>query len=451
MSLTRNTLFALLMSLESDLRRIALRGVKGAEAMSRDESDHAAGRWRADRARGQLKPSPDELFDYLDLTELLDVLDRNAVDLSGALGTDLKQYRALVRPLRTLAPIRNRVCHARPLEPEDFTTAWSTLEAFTSSVPATIEMTELVRTRERLAASPSYPLTLVIPGYWRRDTNEISNNLPVPEYDDTGFIGRKAERESVLRLLLGAHRVVTVTGEGGVGKTSLALQTLYDAAVHPDRPFDHLVWVTLKTETLTTAGARQIADALTTPASLLEQVASTGGDVPAFDDLRGLIGYVIDLLSDIRVLLAIDNLETIDRDALRPLFLDLPATAKVLITSRYGIGEFETRYALSEMDRVDAVRLLRSVAHLLNAEGLWKRDDSQLAEICARLFFNPLAIRWFVQSFSEGRSVSDLLERRRSLAEVLNFCFHTLYESLSDEHRSYLRMMVAVGKPLSDS
>ncbi len=100
------------------------------------------------------------------------------------------------------------------------------------------------------------------------------NNLPVPEYDDTGFIGRASERQSVMRLLYGAHHVVTITGEGGVGKTSLALQTLYDIAADDKRPFDHIVWVTLKTETLTSAGVRQIADALTTPAKLLEHVAA---------------------------------------------------------------------------------------------------------------------------------------------------------------------------------
>jgi LuxR family glucitol operon transcriptional activator len=293
-------------------------------------------------------------------------------------------------------------------------------------------------------------LTLVIPEYWRRDLEEIPNNLPVPEFDDTGFIGRRAEREAVLRLLHGAHRVVTVTGEGGVGKTSLALQVLYDVASDHNRPFDQIVWVTLKTEQLTTAGAREIADALATPEGLLRAVAETGGPTPVLSQLTDWIAYVVELLGHFRVLLAIDNLETINRDDIRPLFLDLPATSKIILTSRFGLGEFETRYPLAEMNRIDAVRLLRSMARLLNTEGLSGRPDSQLAEVCERLFYNPLAIRWFVQSYSEGRSVSDLLERRRSLADVLKFCFHTLYESLSDEHRAYLRILVAVGKPLSE-
>ena len=450
MSLTRNTLFALLMGLESDIRRLTLRWVDAAVALSADESEKATLRWKLDAPRGQLQAAPEELIDYVDLTELLDIVDRNKRAVAEGLAVADNDLVGWMRPLRGLVPIRNRVCHARPLEPDDFTVGWSLIDEFASTGPSQAMLSELGEARAHLATSPTWPLTLVIPGFWKRDLDEIPNNLPVPEYDDTGFIGRKPDRESILKLLRGSHRVVTITGEGGVGKTSLALQTLYDVTAAPERSFDHIVWVTLKTETLTTAGARQIADALTTPSSLLERVAAVAGDVPAFDDLNGLIGYVVELISDVRVLLAIDNLETIDRDALRPLFLDLPATSKVLITSRFGIGEFETRYPLAPMDRKDAIRLVRSLARLLNAEGLLKRDDSILAELCERLFYNPLAIRWFVQSYTEGRAVADLLERRRDLAEVLNFCFHTLYESLSEEHRNYLRLLVAIGKPLSE-
>jgi hypothetical protein len=136
MSLTRNTLFALLMSLESDLRRVALRNIDAPTALTNEESVRAAARWRADRARGQLQPTPEELFDYLDLTELLDVLDRHRVVMSAAIGLNRDRYRNLVAPLRDLAPIRNRVCHARPLEPEDFASGWSVIESFSAAAPA---------------------------------------------------------------------------------------------------------------------------------------------------------------------------------------------------------------------------------------------------------------------------------------------------------------------------
>jgi len=54
-----------------------------------------------------------------------------------------------------------------------------------------------------------------------RALNVFPNNLPIQL---TSFIGREKEIEEVVRLL-GKHRLVTLTGPGGVGKTRLAIQS----------------------------------------------------------------------------------------------------------------------------------------------------------------------------------------------------------------------------------
>jgi predicted ATPase/DNA-binding CsgD family transcriptional regulator len=59
-------------------------------------------------------------------------------------------------------------------------------------------------------------------------------NLPIPL---SSFIGRKHEIEKVKQLVL-AHRLVTLTGAGGSGKTRLALQT----AQVLEENFEHGVW-----------------------------------------------------------------------------------------------------------------------------------------------------------------------------------------------------------------
>ena len=66
---------------------------------------------------------------------------------------------------------------------------------------------------------PGLRLIAVHLGEHRRDRHECGN-LP---QDATPFIGRSREVTDVRRLV-GAHRVVTLTGPGGVGKTRLAVE-----------------------------------------------------------------------------------------------------------------------------------------------------------------------------------------------------------------------------------
>ena len=52
------------------------------------------------------------------------------------------------------------------------------------------------------------------------ETVTVATNLPLPS---SPFVGRADEVEAI-EALLGAHRLVTLTGVGGVGKTRLALE-----------------------------------------------------------------------------------------------------------------------------------------------------------------------------------------------------------------------------------
>ncbi|MFL7812909.1 MAG: LuxR C-terminal-related transcriptional regulator, partial [Anaerolineales bacterium] len=66
-----------------------------------------------------------------------------------------------------------------------------------------------------------------------KPSSRIPNNLPAPV---SSFVGREKEIEEI-KTLLESHRLVTLTGPGGVGKTRLALETaqsLMDTGRFPD-------------------------------------------------------------------------------------------------------------------------------------------------------------------------------------------------------------------------
>jgi hypothetical protein len=58
----------------------------------------------------------------------------------------------------------------------------------------------------------------------RKGGQRIQHKLPTPDFEDTGFVGRDQDRKNLGQLLTSAYPVINVTGEGGLGKTSLALR-----------------------------------------------------------------------------------------------------------------------------------------------------------------------------------------------------------------------------------
>jgi predicted ATPase len=186
------------------------------------------------------------------------------------------------------------------------------------------------------------------------------SNLPVQQ---TALVGRERERGEVGGLLR-EHRLVTLIGPGGTGKTRLALQVAADAT---DEFEDGVFWVPLST----------IRDP--------ELVGPTVARVVGAKD--GLASH----LANRNVLLLLDNFEQVV-DAAPGLAELLGSTArlKLIVTSREPLhlsGEWE--YAVPSLPRNEAIALFseRARAQLADFE-----PDDAVAEICRRLDGLPLAL-----------------------------------------------------------
>ena len=210
----------------------------------------------------------------------------------------------------------------------------------------------------------------------------------------TSFIGRGAEVAAVAALLEAGHRLVTVTGPGGVGKTRLALAVaaaLADSPVFPDGD----VFVTLAS----------VADA----ALVLPTIARALGVVAEAVEERAAVARLAAALRDRRLLLTVDNLEHVvdAAPALAALLEACPGIA-VLATSRRPLrlmGEHEFPLAplaaprpgsnrpLAEVAATPAVALFVTRAGAASASfALTEANAAAVAEICARLDGLPLAI-----------------------------------------------------------
>jgi class 3 adenylate cyclase len=198
----------------------------------------------------------------------------------------------------------------------------------------------------------------------------------------TSFIGRESEVEE-LKGALHEHRLVTLTGVGGVGKTRLASEV---AARLADE-FPDGVWFF---ELAAVADPAAVPDAVAAVLGITQQPGKSVADSVA----AALEGRVR--------LLVIDNCEHV-RDAAADLIeaiLAQSATVTILATSREGLGVADEQlWAVPPLD-VDAgaesaavilfIERARSVAQRFSLSG--PDEAAAVVDICGQLDGIPLAI-----------------------------------------------------------
>jgi Flp pilus assembly protein TadD/cold shock CspA family protein len=377
-------------------------------------------------------PSLALLLHFTDFGDLVPLINRNKQYLPPQLVSYIRDVSA---KLEQMIPIRNRVAHSRPLATSDLPVAVDlTTQLASASMPIWKQLREV---KQQLTSNPNFVLGVKIP-VATVDSTRIRHNLPTPDFDETGFIGRERETDLVVKSCLGPYPVTSLIGEGGAGKTAVALNVAYKLLDHADTPFDAIIWVSCKTQLLTVSEIRRIEGAITTSFQMLGAVAAVaeelGGPVAA-DPISELLEY----LETFRILLILDNLETVIDDAVRQLLDRLPNGSKVLLTSRIGLGAYDRPIRLPPMSNHDAVALMRTLAMVRQVPMITRVGNKSVERYCERLKFNPGFIKWFVTGVQTGSRPEDLLAKPELFLE---YCMSNVYEYLNSDARSILNVLV---------
>ncbi len=260
--------------------------------------------------------------------------------------------------------------------------------------------------------------------------------LPDPR---TEFIGRGAEREAV-RSALAQHRLVTLLGPGGVGKTRLA--GVVGDAVAGAFP-----------------GGAVFVDLVPIREDFVVQAVASALGVTE-RARQSLLPAIVDRLSQGRTLLVLDNCEHLLDPAAEFVEQILSACpdSTVLATSRERLAvPGEQVFPVAPLPpTTDAVALFHDRARAADPD--FQADPAVIAELCTRLDGMPLAIELAAaRSASLGvtgllAAVTDMLRllaggrrtagRHRSLRAVIDWS----HDLLDDEERAlFRRLSVFVG------
>lgn len=302
------------------------------------------------------------------------------------------------------------------------------------------------------------------PGYaGRLDQLPPSETAPEPEltfgshcgynlpHEPEGYVLRK-KLEAKLRKLLSdpVHRVISLRGPGGSGKTSLALHTVHELAAESGQ-FDAIIWFSARDVDLLEGGPaprrRDVTDLdglVTTFATLL------GGDDSRGDRALDFFRVSVDgsRQGAVSYLLIVDNFETFDSPDVVHQFLDnnVVLPSKVLITSRHQTFQGDFPVDVEGMEEAEAQALLTQEARRHYCEP--KLTPEVRRQIIKATGASPYAMKLAIANFAAGGAARNFLEAISAREDVLAALFDRSYECLSDDGKFLYLLLGAIDRPV---
>lgn len=371
----------------------------------------------------------------LDIQSYIEICNKNIVNLK----ITAEQKRFINTELAKLIPIRNAIMHPRPLGFFDY----SMVKEVFQNIENSLECFTWTSVKKAKNTIENHPEDLKLPPIYLKKNEKIIENLPsVLDYEETSFVGRNKEIAEIRAMLKRKNvNILSIIGDGGIGKTAITLKLLYDMLDDPECEFEMIVWTSLKTNELSDNTFKEIRDSIKTTSEMYEKLSLFVAE-NSISDTRS---FIIELAQTFNTLFVLDNLETINTADIRDFIDEFSEFGKVLITSRIGLGEMEHRYKLTGLNENDLLAYVDRLLELYGYSCLYT-DDRKKEIFINELHSNPLAIKWFIRCLYSGLNEKEILDKKE---DVINFCMSNVYDKLSNDAREVLNVMTIAGVELS--
>lgn len=299
----------------------------------------------------------------------------------------------------------------------------------------------------------------LIPAKVQNLEKTTASNLPRLDHD---FVGRQKEIEKIIEWLSINSRTfsISITGVGGVGKSTLAIEVarrcltgslLPETIKWNDVSFDAVVWTSAKQKSLIGDSIHCRNAVKSNLAEIIEEILKVVWPEKCKDlpDEKKQYAYVEEILRSKRVLLIIDNMETITDENVMTFVDELPQPSKVIITDRRSV-QYSRPIRLAQLSSEDAKCLVNDQFRLRDKA----ISDCDVEKIVLKTGGIPLAILWAIgQIDSLGISVDQLFSKMlkdKRTSKVLDFLFAESFHNISDHAKNLLAALAVPGAPVSN-
>jgi len=388
---------------------------------------------------------PNDFFDNSDFPDLLEIsiYKNNFKEFFGNIKLTKNEFQTI---MTTLYSLRCKIAHIKgfftSIDLDKLIENCKLLVNYTDSNGSVKNLiTEIERNPEKVTIK--VPIDFTIDFF---ETNGIINNLPIPDFEyEGGFVGRDDDIKEIIKYLDSAKfPVITITGAGGVGKTSLALKVIQEITQkHSSKKFDLIVWLSAKENKLSPFGIEDIEPTFKSYEELLDTIIKvvefdiSNEAITSVEEKESLALKLLDITDN--PLIVIDNLETVTDERIINFIIDAPSNIKFLITSRKGLGQVERRYELKQLKEKEAIFLFRQVAKDKQIESLAKLEDKVIKKYVNKVSNYPLAIKWVVGQVARGRDINRIIDSiDDATGDISKFCFEQIFGMLNDDSQNIL-------------